>query len=112
MSSPSPAFPRRVVAAQVYCAAKRSAAHEPNVLFFAFSASAWAESQRVACLYISATGLPLNTILGNSRLWRHEKGPKLLRPCPVVSLRALLTLAVPLRCLFDRFSRPLPVLRC
>src|SRR5215216_411377 len=44
--------------------------------------------------------------------WRHEKGPKLLRPGPMDSLYALGSLAVPLRRLFDRFSRPLQVLRC
>jgi hypothetical protein len=36
----------------------------------------------------SETGLPAHIVLGDSRLWRHEKGPKLLRPGPVVSLRA------------------------
>src|SRR5215217_4717484 len=44
--------------------------------------------------------------------WRHEKGPKLLRPGPMDSLYALGSLAVPLRRLFDRWSRPLQVLRC
>src|SRR5215218_2197311 len=73
-----PLSPAGCGSTQVYCGDKRSAAHEPNVLFFAFSAIPWAESQRVACLYISATGLPLNTILGNSESGG-IKTPELLR---------------------------------
>src|SRR5829696_1112213 len=41
-SAPFSRFPRRVVASQMYCGAKRSAAHEPNVLFLPSRRDAWA----------------------------------------------------------------------
>src|SRR5829696_3627588 len=50
---------------ELYCGDKRSSAHEPNALFLHSRGDALADSQRVACLYISETGLPPKFILGN-----------------------------------------------
>src|SRR5215203_6070890 len=73
-------FPQRIDARRLYCAAKRSAAHEANALFLPSRRDAWAESQRVACLYLSATGLPTNTILGNSEGIQKSRSCLELRP--------------------------------